>query len=58
MTSTQHTGIVVSAKEADAWHEQIKVIMAVHALNFGDAVDYYITSGHNLPVDMSGWDAA
>ena len=42
MTSTQHTGVVVSAKEADAWHAAIKKIMAERALNFGDAVNWWV----------------
>jgi|SRR5882672_86450 len=43
MISTQHTGVVVSAKEADAWHAEIKKIMADTDLTFGDAVNAYIS---------------
>lgn len=56
-----YVGIVVSAAEADAWHEQIRVIMAEQHLNFGEAVNWYIEQ-HKLPlaigVDMASWDAA
>lgn len=43
--TTMHTGVVVSAKEADAWHAEIKQIMAEQGLNFGEAVNLYI-DGH------------
>ena len=57
--STQHTGTVVSAAEADAWHEQIKKIMSEHRINFADAVNFYIVECQRPgEVDMSGWDAA
>ena len=46
MSSTQHTGVVVSKKEAEAWHAEIRKIMAAQGLNFGDAVNVYITSRH------------
>lgn len=42
MTSTYHTGVVVSAKEADAWHAVIKAIMADRKIPFEQAVDFYI----------------
>lgn len=59
MTGTTHTGVIVSAKEADAWHAAIKKIMVERALNFGDAVNWYISNKPgNDAVDMSGWDVA
>jgi len=58
MTSTTHTGVVVSAKQADTWHAEIKQIMADKEINFGDAVDVYIANAGNDAVDQSGWDAA
>lgn len=36
------TGMVVPAREADAWHAEIRRIMSERSLNFGPAVDYYI----------------
>lgn len=42
MTTTQHTGVIVSVAEADAWHEEIRHIMAARKINFGDAVNVYI----------------
>lgn len=56
--TTQHTGVVVSAAEADAWHAEIKIIMAEQQLNFGEAVNVYISRRTVPPVDQSGWDAA
>lgn len=58
MTSTQHTGVVVSAAEADLWHAEIKSIMADQWITFGEAVDVYIAKRVNAAVDQSGWDAA
>lgn len=71
MTSTRHTGVVISAKDADAWHIEIKQIMVDHKLNFGEAIDVYIArtpvaeavpfewvEWDNTDVDQSGWDAA
>lgn len=59
MSSTRHTGVIVSAKDADAWHAEIKQIMAEESVNFGEAVDLYI-AGRSVQqvVDQSGWDAA
>jgi|HubBroStandDraft_3_1064219.scaffolds.fasta_scaffold00924_14 hypothetical protein len=42
MANVHHTGIVVSAAEADAWQAEIREIMAERKLNFGPAVDVYI----------------
>lgn len=50
MTSTQHTGVVVSAKEADAWHKAIKEIMAGCGVNFADAVNLYIEQQQTIAV--------
>ncbi len=59
MTNTQHTGVVVSTEKADAWHVDIKIIMAERQLNFGDAVNWYIAENlGNDAVDQSGWDVA
>lgn len=56
MSSTRHTGVVVSAIEADAWHAEIKLIMAERGLNFGDAVDVYIAA--KTAFTSPDWDAA
>lgn len=44
MINTQHTGIVISAKEADAWHDKIRKIMAEQKITFEKAVDLYINN--------------
>lgn len=56
MTSTQHTGVVVSAKEADAWQAEIRRIMADRSINFGPAVDWYIAQRQDkrVPVKLAG----
>lgn len=42
MSSTRHTGVIVSVKEAEAWYAEIRKIMVDRGLTFSDAVDRYI----------------
>ncbi len=42
MTNTKHTGIIVSASEAEAWHATIRKIMADLRCTFEQAVNLYI----------------
>ncbi len=62
MTSTRHTGVVVSLADAETFQAEIRDIMAARHLNFGPAVDWYIVqreqARQRAAVDTSGWDAA